>query len=238
MACDWFIKRINVVGMTVNFYIAISGNSWTIVLKDSKGTVEAQKSGTGYGDHSLTAKTSGAHTLELTGDWSSSLLPEICPVNIGGAVFGTEPPTTPPAASPPTGTSSSFWKDKDTYVGYYQCADPAFKCPDESQAPGWKKISQKVMSGLGGYGGCGNCIMTEIIWQRIATSPPPASGCTEGTTRTVKCPKNGKYVTQKCVGGSWVTMPGEESKCSSDDTARAIIAAVILVIIILFLRRV
>src|SRR5574337_1153429 len=153
MGCNWWIKRINVSGMTVNFYIGIAGNNWTIYLKNSSGAIEDQKSGSGYGDHSLTAKTSGAHKLELNCGWNTSNPCEVCPVDIGAA-GSTAPPTTatPPAASPPVGTSSSFWKDKDTYVGYYQCADPSFPCPTELSAPGWKIISKKIMPGLGGYG--------------------------------------------------------------------------------------
>ncbi len=83
--CGWFIKKINVIGMTVNFYIGISGNSWGIVLKDSKGNIEAQKSGSSYGDHSLTATTTGAHTLELTCNWNTSNPCEVCSVNIPGS---------------------------------------------------------------------------------------------------------------------------------------------------------
>lgn len=65
----------------------------------------------------------------------------------------------------PRGYSERYEEDK--YIGYYNCADPKFPCPKESDVPGWKIISNKVV-GIGVYNtGCPKCIVTEIIWQRI-----------------------------------------------------------------------
>lgn len=199
------------------------------------------------------------------------------------------------------GTSSSHWENENTYVGYYACIpDSRYPCPQESQFPGWKKISEKGV-GVGGYGGCANCAMTEIYWGRIniasgtppviapisysyeiimkdgtigiegnpgvagnygnkievrrdpltgllvradqtgnSAPPPVVSGCTEGTTRTVICPNNGKLITQNCIAGTWITIKADEKKCLSDggiglSNTNTIIAILIIVIVIFYL---
>lgn len=69
------------------------------------------------------------------------------------------------------GTGSSYWKDENTYVGYYTCIpNSRYPCPQESEFPGWKKISEKGV-GTGTYGGCPGCAMTEIVWGRINIAP-------------------------------------------------------------------
>lgn len=95
--CGWWIKSISVSDRTVNFYIGVSGNSWSIVLKNSIGAVEASKSGSSYGNHSLTATSYGPHILELTCNWNTSNPCEVCSVNIpplaGGSIsFVSTPP--------------------------------------------------------------------------------------------------------------------------------------------------
>lgn len=72
MACDWWIKYITIDGLKVNFYIGVSNESWSIILKNSLGIVEASKSGYSYGNHMLNATSYGIHTLELNCDWKSS----------------------------------------------------------------------------------------------------------------------------------------------------------------------
>jgi hypothetical protein len=94
--CGWWIQTISVSDRTVNFYIGVSGNSWSIVLKDSNGAVEASKGGSGYGNHSLIATSYGEHTLELTCKWNTTNPCEVCSVNIpspGGSInFISTPP--------------------------------------------------------------------------------------------------------------------------------------------------
>jgi hypothetical protein len=68
------------------------------------------------------------------------------------------------------GLDKSYWKDENTYVGYYACIpNSRFPCPQESQFPGWKKISEKGVNGS--YGQCSTCAVTEIIWGRIDIAP-------------------------------------------------------------------
>ena len=191
------------------------------------------------------------------------------------------------------GTSSSHWENENTYVGYYECESPRYPCPQESQFPGWKKISEQYV-GVGNYGGCPNCAMTRIYWGRINIPPgtPPVvgpisysyeiimkdgtigiegnpgvsgnygnkiavrkdpltgifvradqtgnsappqvvTGCTEGTTRTVICPNNGKLITQTCTGKAWVTVKADETKCLSDGGIGLSNTIIILIIVIL-----
>jgi hypothetical protein len=223
------------------------------------------------------------------------------------------------------GTSSSYWKDENTYVGYYECiSNSRYPCPQESQFPGWKKISEKGVSGS--YGQCPTCAVTEIIWGRIDIAPgtpipapvkkivkfssstytkngdqnyrfgwtidgvykeygtttvdninknysgsvdkylyengiqygsfsatdtiygvngslynpitspvvpPVVTGCTEGTTRTAICPKNGKLITQNCIGNAWITIKADETKCSSGGGIGLSNTIIILIIVIL-----
>lgn len=68
------------------------------------------------------------------------------------------------------GTSSSYWKDENTYVGYHTCIpNSRYPCPQESQFPGWKKISEKRV--YGNFGQCSSCAVTEIVWGRIDIAP-------------------------------------------------------------------
>ncbi|MCX9011775.1 MAG: hypothetical protein OIN66_11715 [Candidatus Methanoperedens sp.] len=60
----------------------------------------------------------------------------------------------------------------------------------------------------------------------------PPAGCPEGTTRVVKCPKNGKDVTQKCVSGKWVNV---DEKACEDDTAQALLYVVSIAVVIVVL---
>lgn len=204
-----------------------------------------------------------------------------------------KPETGPNSSS----TSAGYWKDENTYVGYYQCIPGSkdYPCPEAS--PGWKKISEKDV-GVGTFGGCPYCEMTEIYWERINIAPGtppvvapisysyeiimkdgsigiegnpgvagnygnkiavtrdpltgllirvdqagnaiPPVGCTEGTTRTVTCPNNGKLITQICTGNAWVTVKADETKCLSDggislSNTNTIIAILIIVIVIFYL---
>jgi hypothetical protein len=72
LPCGYWIKNIKAVDGIVYFYVGVSGNNWSIVLKDANGNIEASKSGSSYGDHSLSAKTYGAHRLELNCSWKSA----------------------------------------------------------------------------------------------------------------------------------------------------------------------
>lgn len=69
------------------------------------------------------------------------------------------------------------------------------------------------------------------------TSPPgtipQVTGCMQGTTRSIKCPKNQQMITQQCIGGIWVTIKADENKC--EDPTNMIIVAVILVVVIIYL---
>ncbi len=49
------------------------------------------------------------------------------------------------------------------------------------------------------------------------------TGCPEGTTRTVKCPKTETMITQKCTGGTWITLPPDIGKCGEDNSTIIII---------------
>lgn len=82
MTCGWWIHDIIVTDKKVDFYIGVAGNSWSISLKGSSGIVEASKSGSSYGDHSLMATTYGPHTLELTCNWNTSNPCEVCNFDI------------------------------------------------------------------------------------------------------------------------------------------------------------
>lgn len=92
---------------------------------------------------------------------------------------------------------------------------------------------------LNGYekDGCGNRRLNAAC--NPPTPPGPASvQCPEGTTRTVKCPKDpNKTVTQKCVNGTWVTLPADETKCEENPEAMIIVAAVILIILFFVSRK-
>ena len=86
MGCNWWILNIVVSDKTVTFYVGITGNSWSMALKNYNGTVEASKGGSSYGTHSLTATTYDTpqtpHRLELTCNWSIPNPCEVCNVNI------------------------------------------------------------------------------------------------------------------------------------------------------------
>lgn len=98
-ACGYFIHIKSVLDMTVNLYISVSGESWSIKLKDSRGTVEASISGYGYNYYSLTATSYGSHTLELTCNWNAENPCEVCPVDIP-PVYSTPKPPEPPYSAP------------------------------------------------------------------------------------------------------------------------------------------
>lgn len=61
--------------------------------------------------------------------------------------------------------------------------------------------------------------------------PPPA--CKDGTTRTVKCPKNGLDVPQICTGGKWINK--NDKDCQSMDAFIVIIVLIVIFVLILFL---
>lgn len=101
MACGWWMRNISVSDKTVNFYISISGNSWTCRLLDASGNIEDAVSGVGYGNFALHATTYGSHTLSLNCNWNTGNPCEVCPVNIpaplppiSGTLSVTETPTT------------------------------------------------------------------------------------------------------------------------------------------------
>ncbi len=66
---------------------------------------------------------------------------------------------------PPVGCSGSYWSAPDRYVGYYPCYSLPAPCMGE--VPGWTQVSNSN-AGLGTYC-CSNCIVREIIWQRVCT---------------------------------------------------------------------
>lgn len=69
-SCGWWIQNIVVSDKTVTFYVGVTGESWSMALKNYNGTVEASTGGYSYGTHSLTATTYDTpqtpHRLELT----------------------------------------------------------------------------------------------------------------------------------------------------------------------------
>lgn len=80
--CGWFITKISVLDKKVDFYIGVTNESWSIVLKNSNGIIEASKGGFSYGNHSLIATSYGPHILELTCNWNTSNPCETCNVDI------------------------------------------------------------------------------------------------------------------------------------------------------------
>lgn len=73
------------------------------------------------------------------------------------------------------------------------------------------------------------------VCEKIIVAPP--AKCLEGTTRTVKCPKDpNKMVTQRCVNGAWVTLPADEKAACGEDPGKLILAAIIIAIVLVFLR--
>lgn len=82
------------------------------------------------------------------------------------------PTTTSGEVFPYPGTGDSGFIDNNTYVGYYACKDPTFKCPDSSTVPGWKVVLTTDVA-IGSHGGCPNCLMTQITWKRIDIIPCP-----------------------------------------------------------------
>lgn len=66
---------------------------------------------------------------------------------------------------------------------------------------------------------------------------PPAAACPEGTTRQVKCPKNNKMVTQKCVNGLWVTQDAKGCVTDQERILGTAIGVIVLVVIIYLLLR-
>ncbi len=151
-SCGWWIKNISVLDKTVSFYISIAGNSWSIVLKNSSGAVEASTSGSGYGPQSLTATSYGAHTLELTCNWATSNPCEVCSVNVPA-------PTCVPA-----------WICEQPLNGYEKdgCGNRRLNpaCNPTTCIPSWT-----CEQPLNGYesDGCGN--------RRVNTICNPTGGC-------------------------------------------------------------
>lgn len=121
--------------------------------------------------------------------------------------------------NPPTGTSGSYWRDVNTYIGYYEAFNP-----DHLSADGWTISSWRLMAGLGVYGGCPNCRMIEVIWIRMTTIIEITSVIgalrADGTTYdvqwyqniagNVKILDNGVIKNQGAyqAGQNWNTIPG------------------------------
>ncbi len=83
--CGWWFHNITITGYNVSFCVAIAGNSYSVALKGAGGATEASLSDFGNGcltAYTLTATTSGPHTLELTCGWNIQNPCEVCNIEI------------------------------------------------------------------------------------------------------------------------------------------------------------